>query len=62
MNAIYAFILNTEKDWRVSEDEDWNLDLVEPEDPTKVLGHRKINGSIHKVYSDKSGKLFAIAK
>jgi len=61
-NATYAFVLNSESDWRNSVPDDWDLDLVELEGTEKTLGHRQIDGSICKVVQTSDGKFVAISR
>lgn len=61
MNAVHAFIFNG-NDWKKSEPEDWEWDIVELDGTEKVLGHRPIDGSIYKIVETSDGKLAAITK
>lgn len=58
MNA-YAFVFVGDCDWKLSTSADWNLDYIELEEPSKVLGHRKIDGQIYKIVQTADGKLVA---
>jgi hypothetical protein len=62
MEAIYAFIFSGDEDWRTSDPDSWDLDVISLDGTEKVLGHRKIDGSICKIVKTSDGKLVAIAK
>lgn len=62
MNATYAFVFNGNDDWRISDPDHWDLDVIELDGTEKVIGHRQIDGSICKVMSTSDGKLVAITK
>ncbi len=61
MNAVHAFIFSG-NDWKTSQPEDWEWDIVELDGTEKVLGHRPIDGSIFKIIQTSDGKLVAITK
>lgn len=61
MNAVHAFIFNG-SDWKKSEVDDWEWDIVEIDGTEKVLGHLPIDGSIYKIVKTSDGKLAAITK
>ena len=64
--AVYGFVFNGEvsndKEWKISDEDMWDLDLADLSGQEKVLGHRKIDGAIVKVVRLNNGKLFAITK
>ena len=62
MSATYAFVFTGAGDWKQSNADDWDLDIVELEGTEKVLGHRQIDGSICKVLKVSDGKLVALTK
>jgi hypothetical protein len=62
VNAFYAFILNSELDWKISTPEDWDWDVVELEGTEKVMGHHRIDGSVYKVIQTSDGTTIAVAK
>ena len=61
-SATYAFVLNGSNDWRKSEVDQWDLDVVELDGTEKVLGHRQIDGSICKILQTSDGKFLAITR
>lgn len=61
-NATYAFVLNSNDDWRHAAADDWDLDVVELEGNEKTVGHRQLDGSICKVLKTADGKFVAITK
>lgn len=62
-STTYAFIYSGDVSvWKTSTADSWNLDLVELDGTEKVVGHRKIEGSICKVLQASDGKLLAITK
>jgi len=62
--ATYAFVFNGSdlSDWKFSDPDDWDLDIIDLEGTEKVLGHHRIDGSICKVVRTTDGKLVAISK
>ncbi|CAB4196761.1 hypothetical protein UFOVP1290_281 [uncultured Caudovirales phage] len=60
--ATYAFVLNGSHDWRNSEVDLWDLDVIDLEGNEKIVGHRQLDGSICKVLKTADGKLVAITK
>lgn len=61
-SATYAFVFNGSDDWRLSSADDWDLDVVELEGNEKLVGHRKIDGSICKVMQASDGTVLALTK
>lgn len=61
-SATYAFVLNGSDDWRNSTADDWDLTPVELDGKEKVVGHRKLDGSICKVLQTSDGQLIAVTK
>lgn len=61
-NALAAFVLSGNTDWRQSEAEDWDLDYVELEGNEKVVGHRQIDGSICKIVRTSDGRFVGLTK
>lgn len=61
IGTTYAFVLNG-NDWRKSEVDDWELDVVQLDGTEKVVGHRQIDGSICKILQNSEGKFLAITK
>jgi hypothetical protein len=60
--ATYAFVLNGSNDWRNSDVDLWDLDIIDLEGNEKIVGHRQLDGSICKVLKTSDGKLVAITK
>lgn len=61
-SATYAFVLVGSVDWRKSDADDWELDVVELNGKEKVVGHRQIDGSICKILQTSDDKFLAITK
>jgi hypothetical protein len=61
-SATYAFVFNGSDDWRLSKADDWDLDVVELEGNEKLVGHKKIDGSICKVMEAADGTVLALTK
>lgn len=62
MNAVKAFVFTGSGDWKISDADDWDFDVVELEGNERTVGHHKIDGSICKVLQSTDGKLVAISK
>jgi hypothetical protein len=60
--ATYAFVLNGSEDWRNSTGDAWDFESIELDGNEKVVGHRKLDGSICKVLKMADGQLVAITK
>lgn len=63
--AVYGFVFNGEnddKEWKVSDEDLWDLSVMEITGTEKVVGHRKIDGAIVKIIRLNDGKLFGITK
>jgi hypothetical protein len=60
-STAYAFVFNGEHDWKQSEPDDWQLDVIELDGNEKVLGHYRIDGAICKIVSIKD-KIVALSK
>lgn len=62
MNAVQVLVLNGQVDWKVASEDLWDLDSIELDGSEKLVGHRKIDGSIYKILKTVDGKLIAIIK
>lgn len=62
MNYVYAFVYNGDDNWKVSSIDDWDFDNIELDGTEKVVGHKKLDGSICKVFRADSGRLIAVVK
>jgi len=62
MNTAYAFIYAGNIDWKKSDVDDWNFDLVEINGDEKLLGHRNIDNNICKVVQSSDGKILGLLK
>ena len=62
MSALCAFVFQGSGDWKVSDVDDWAMDVVELDGNEKTMGHRKIDGAICKVLQTQDNKLVAITK
>lgn len=62
MNAVQVFVLVGNEDWRLASADLWELDVVELDGTEKVIGHRKIDGSIYKIIKVSDEKIVAITK
>ena len=60
--VTYAFVLVNDTDWRLSDIDDWNWDIVEIEGTEKTLGHHKIDGAVYRVLRTNDEKVVAITK
>lgn len=60
--TTYAFVFNGTDDWKIAAADDWEISLIDLDGTEKVIGHRKIDGSICKVIRTTDGKLVAITK
>jgi len=60
--ATYAFVYYGSNDWKISSPEDWNLEVIDLEGSEEVLGHRRIDGSVCKVFRASDGRLVALTK
>lgn len=61
-NALHAFVFNGNDDWRLSDADEWDFDVVELEGNEATVGHKKIDGSICKVLQTADGQVVAITK
>lgn len=60
--TTYAFVFSGKDNWKTSDADLWDLDVIELEGNEKVLGHRQIDGGICKILQASDGKIFAISK
>lgn len=61
-SAAYAFVFRGNSDWKKSDADDWELDVVELDGSEKVVGHRQIDGSICKILQADDGTFLALTK
>ena len=57
-----AFVFNGVGNWKVSSANDWDLISVELTGVEKILGHKKIDGSIFKILESENGQIIALSK
>lgn len=62
LNFCSCFVLNGSSDWKKSFPDDWDLSTIEIVGDEKILGHKKIDGSIFKIMQTHNGKIFAVTK
>lgn len=61
MQTVHVFVLATNEDWRIAPVDSWEFDILELDGTEKVIGHRKIDGSICKIVKA-AEKIVAITK
>lgn len=60
--TTYAFVFSGKDNWKTSDADLWDLEVIELDGTEKTIGHRQIDGSICKVLRASDGKLVAITK
>ena len=60
--TTYAFVFSGKDNWKTSDADLWDLEVIELDGNEKTIGHRQIDGSICKVLRANDGKLVAITK
>lgn len=60
--TTYAFVFSGNDNWKTSDADLWDLEVIELDGTEKTIGHRQIDGSICKVLQASDGKLVAITK
>lgn len=57
----HVLILSSNDNWKIAYEDNWELDILELDGTEKLLGHRRIDGSIYKILN-KDNKILATLK